>query len=221
LIGPNGSGKSTLVNLLSGELPCQDGYIALQGNRIDRLPAWQRAELGLMRTFQTPVMVSELTTRQNVALGLFSRFNRIGLRSLVWPMVPSARRDSRVMAAVATASLVEVGLSPPWPDARLADVPHGIEQLAQLAVACAPEPSVLILDEPLAGLSSGEVANVAKLLEDLKRAGGTILVVEHQTSFIFEVCDEVTVLAAGELVATGTAAEVRANDRVREVYLGQ
>ncbi|MET0806465.1 MAG: ABC transporter ATP-binding protein, partial [Lacisediminihabitans sp.] len=83
------------------------------------------------------------------------------------------------------------------------------------------EPSILILDEPLAGLSAGEVEQVSEILRGLKRAGVTVIVVEHQTRFIFEMCDEVTVLAAGELVTTGTAAEVRANERVREVYLGQ
>ncbi|HTT91668.1 MAG TPA: ATP-binding cassette domain-containing protein [Acidimicrobiales bacterium] len=221
LIGPNGSGKSTLVNLLSGELACQAGTIKLHGRRIERLAAWQRADLGMMRTFQTAVMVPELTPRQNVALGLFSRFDRIGPRALVWPMLPSARRDSRRMAAVAELSLAEVGLGAAWVRARLADVPHGVEQLTQLAVACAPKPSVLILDEPLAGLSTGEVEKVSQLVRDLKVKDVTVIVVEHQTRFIFDVCDEVTVLAAGELVTTGTAAQVRADDRVREVYLGQ
>jgi branched-chain amino acid transport system permease protein len=221
LIGPNGSGKSTLVNLLSGELGCQRGTISLNGRRIEHLRAWQRAGLGLMRTFQTAVLVKELTGRGNVSLGLFSRFRRIGPRSLLWPMIPSARRDSRRMAAVATASLRDVGLGEPWASARMADVPHGIEQLTQLAAACASQPSVLILDEPLAGLSAGEVDEVAAILRRLKARGVTIIVVEHQTRFIFDVCDDVTVLAAGELVKAGTAAEVRADDRVREVYLGQ
>ena len=95
LIGPNGSGKSTLVNLLSGELQSQSGTICANGQRIEHLRAWQRAGIGLMRTFQTAVMVKELTTRDNVSLGLFSRFRWIGIRSLAWPMLASARRDSR------------------------------------------------------------------------------------------------------------------------------
>jgi branched-chain amino acid transport system permease protein len=220
LIGPNGSGKSTLVNLLSGDLSCQRGTISANGRRIDHMPAWQRAGLGLMRTFQTAGMVKELTARDNVGLGLFSRFRLIGARSVAWPLVPSARRDSRRMAAVATTSLLEVGLDETWARSRVADVPHGVEQLTQLAVACASQPSILILDEPLAGLSVGEVDEVSDILRRLKDGGVTIVVVEHQTRFIFDVCDGVTVLAAGALVKTGSAAEVRSDDRVREVYLG-
>ncbi|MGD0809961.1 MAG: ATP-binding cassette domain-containing protein [Acidimicrobiales bacterium] len=220
LIGPNGSGKSTLVNLLSGELSPQQGSICINGQRIDDRPAWQRPGLGLMRTFQTAGMVKELTTRDNVGLGLFSRFRFIEARSVVWPMLPSARRDSRRMTAVASTSLGAVGLGEPWSSTRLADVPHGIEQLTQLAAACASQPSILVLDEPLAGLSAGEVDEVAVIARRLKAQGVTIIVVEHQTRFIFEVCDAVTVLAAGELVKAGSAAEVRADDRVREVYLG-
>jgi branched-chain amino acid transport system permease protein len=221
LIGPNGSGKSTLVNLLSGELPSQKGIIAANGRRVEHLRAFQRADAGLMRTFQTAVMVKELTLRDNVTLGLFSRFRHIGMRSLAWPLIPSARRDSRNMAIVASASLADVGLGESWARTRTSDVPHGIEQLTQLAEACAGQPSILILDEPLAGLSAGEVEEVSAILRQLKARGVTIVVVEHQTRFVFEVCDDVTVLAAGELVKTGTAAEVRADARVREVYLGQ
>ena len=103
----------------------------------------------------------------------------------------------------------------------VADIPHGVEQLTQLAAACVGQPSILILDEPLAGLSTGEVDEVSSILRELKAGGVTIIVVEHQTRFIFDVCDEVTVLAAGELVKAGSAAEVRSDDRVRQVYLGQ
>ncbi len=221
LIGPNGSGKSTLVNLLSGELSSQDGTISANGRRIEHLRAYQRAGLGLMRTFQTAVLVKELSARDNVTLGLFSRFRGIGARALAWPLIPSARRDSRQMAARATASLGAVGLAEPWTSARVGDVPHGVEQLTQLAAACAGQPSILILDEPLAGLSTGEVDEVSSILRQLKAGGVTIIVVEHQTRFIFDVCDEVTVLAAGELVKAGSAAAVRTDDRVRQVYLGQ
>ena len=221
LIGPNGSGKSTLVNLLSGELSPERGTITANGRRVDQLAAWQRASLGMMRTFQTAVMVKELTARDNVSLGLFSQFRRIGARSLAWPLIPSARRDSRVMARRATESLRLVGLGEQWARSRVADAPHGIEQLTQLAAACASHPGILVLDEPLAGLSASEVDQVAEILRQLKARGVTIVVVEHQTRFIFDVCDHVTVLAAGELVTTGTAARVRADERVREVYLGQ
>ncbi len=221
LIGPNGSGKSTLVNLISGQMSPNSGTISANGVRIERLGASARAKRGVMRTFQSAVMVRELPIESNVGIGLYSRFPRIAARSVIWPLLPGARRDSRAIRAQSVTSLATVGLASSWIGARVADVPHGVEQLTQLAAACVAEPTILILDEPLAGLSAGEVEQVSEILRGLKRNGVTVIVVEHQTRFIFEMCDEVTVLAAGELVKTGSAAEVRADDRVREVYLGQ
>lgn len=221
LIGPNGSGKSTLVDILSGALFPETGTITINGRRAEKLPAWQRVDLGLMRTFQTAAMVNELTARDNVTIGLYNHFPRIGRRALAWPMIPSARRDARIMAASAMGALGAVGVGRSWTRARVADVPHGVEQLTQLAAACVGRPSMLILDEPLAGLSSEEVEHVASILRRLGAVGVTILVIEHQTRFIFEVCDDVTVLAAGELVTSGSAGDVRVDTRVREVYLGQ
>jgi branched-chain amino acid transport system permease protein len=125
------------------------------------------------------------------------------------------------MRARSAAALESVGLEDAWHPTLVRDVPHGVEQLTQLASAIVSEPSVLILDEPLAGLSGSEIAHVATILHRLKQRGVTIVVIEHQTRFIFDNCDDVTVIAAGELVASGPAAEVRKNDRVREVYLGQ
>jgi branched-chain amino acid transport system permease protein len=221
LIGPNGSGKSTLVNLLSGMLHPQSGTITIRGQQAENMAVWRRVDLGVMRTFQTAVMVKELTTADNVGIGLFSRYPRLGLRSLAWPALPSARRDGRSIAATAKDSLRGVGLGARWAPARVADVPHGVEQLTQLAAACAGQPALLLLDEPLAGLSSEEIDHVADILRRLREEGVTTIVIEHQTRFIFDICDDVTVLAAGNLVRSGTAAEVRNDPRVREVYLGQ
>jgi branched-chain amino acid transport system permease protein len=221
LIGPNGSGKSTMVNLLSGLIKPQAGTISINGQQAQHMAVWRRADIGVMRTFQTAVMVQELTTTANVGVGLYSRYPRIGMRSLLWPVIPSARRDSREMATTAGNALRQVGLGSTWSSSRVADIPHGVEQLTQLAAACVGEPSLLILDEPLAGLSSDEVDEVSSILGRLRDSGVTTMVIEHQTRFIFDVCDGVTVLAAGQLVKTGTAAEVRSDPRVREVYLGQ
>ncbi len=221
LIGPNGSGKSTMVNILSGLLRPQSGTISIYGQRVEHMAVWRRVDLGVMRTFQTAVMVKELTTSENVSIGSYSRYPWVGLRSLAWPVIPSARRDSKRIAASAREALRSVGLSSAWASSRVADIPHGVEQLTQLASACAGQPTLLVLDEPLAGLSSEEADHVAEILRSLRTSGVTTIVIEHQIRFIFDICDGVTVLAAGHLVRSGTAAEVRNDPRVREVYLGQ
>ncbi|MEZ5190643.1 MAG: ATP-binding cassette domain-containing protein [Schumannella sp.] len=221
LIGPNGSGKSTLVNLISGELRAQVGTIELNGARVERLSSPTRPAHGLMRTFQSAVLVREIPVLENTTVGLYSTVKHIAGRSIVWPLLPGARRDYRAMRERSAAALGSVGLEPSWHPALVRDVPHGVEQLTQLASSIVSEPSVLILDEPLAGLSGAEIAHVADILHRLKARGVTIIVIEHQTRFIFDHCDDVTVIAAGELVTSGPAAEVRTNDRVREVYLGQ
>jgi len=220
LIGPNGSGKSTLVDLIAGRLRPHAGTIAVHGQRLERHRAPARVRHGLMRTFQTAVLIDDLSCRDNVSVGLYSRTPRIGLRAPVWPLLPTARRDGRRIAdrsrdALALSGVVE------WSAVRVGDAPHGVEQLTQLAWACAAGPSTLVLDEPLAGLSAGETERVKTLLADLREAGVSILLIEHQPRFVFDICDEVTVLNAGQVVATGPAAEVRNDTRVREVYLGQ
>lgn len=221
LIGPNGSGKSTLVNLISGELRPSHGEIELNGEQVAGLASSSRAAHGLMRTFQSAVLVREIPVVENTTVGLYSKVPRIAVRSVVWPMLPGARRDYATMRCRSTEALQSVGLAHQWHPTLVSNVPHGVEQLTQLASSIVSEPSVLILDEPLAGLSGEEIAHVASILRRLKERGVTIIVIEHQTRFIFNHCDDVTVIAAGELVATGPAAEVRTNDRVREVYLGQ
>jgi branched-chain amino acid transport system permease protein len=165
--------------------------------------------------------VSELSTRRNVGIGTFSVVKGQARRGVVWPLVPSGHRDGRIISARAEAALGVLGVNERWAETRVADVPHGIEQLTQFAAATVARPSILLLDEPLAGLSPDEVQHVAELLRSLRDAGVTVIVVEHQTKFVFELCDEVTVLAAGQVVKSGSAAEVRQDNRVREVYLGQ
>ncbi|MGC2173821.1 MAG: ATP-binding cassette domain-containing protein, partial [Acidimicrobiales bacterium] len=161
LIGPNGSGKSTLVNLLSGQLTPQAGTILLNGHDVGNLPASERPKYGLMRTFQSAAMVKDLTTKENVSIGMYSKYRWILSRSLIWPFLPSGRRDSRSIGTSSAKALDRVGMSREWSRVKVADIPHGVEQLTQLAAAYVGTPSVLLLDEPLAGLSSGEIETVA------------------------------------------------------------
>ncbi|HVT68627.1 MAG TPA: ATP-binding cassette domain-containing protein, partial [Trebonia sp.] len=220
LIGPNGSGKSTLVSLIAGQRRPAAGSVRINGTDLGSSGPWTRPRHGLARTFQTAVLVRELTARTNVAIGLYSQVPRIAARAPVWPLLPGARRQSRDMSARSGDALAQVGIQA-WANKRVAEVPHGVEQLTQLAAAAVSGPGVLLLDEPLAGLSPGEVEHVAGILRGFRAGGGTVIVIEHQVQFVFSVCDEVTVLSAGSVVASGPAAEVRQDARVREVYLGQ
>jgi branched-chain amino acid transport system permease protein len=220
LIGPNGSGKSTLVDLISGRLRPAVGTIEVDGVRVDGQGVRTRVRHGLARTFQSAVLVHELPTRQNVEVGLYTRIPRLAPRSLVWPVLPSARRESRRVRGAVGDALGLVGAKQ-WGPVRVADAPHGVAQLTQLAAACAWGPRTLILDEPLAGLSPSEVEHAAEILARLKASGVSIVLIEHQPRFVFALCDEVTVLAAGEVVASGPAADVRENEQVGKVYLGQ
>jgi branched-chain amino acid transport system permease protein len=220
LIGPIGSGKTTLVDLIAGRLKPLTGTIALGGKQLEGTGPAARARNGFMRTFQAPVLVRELSTAKNVGVGLYTRTPHVIARAPLWQALPGARRDSRRLRATAEEALRFVGAER-WSRSRVAHIPHGVQQLTQVAAACAPEPDAVILDEPLAGLSPSEVEHTASLLVALKNAGVSVILIEHQPRFVFELCDEVTVLDAGVVVASGPAADVRADARVREVYLGQ
>jgi branched-chain amino acid transport system permease protein len=220
LIGPNGSGKSTLVNIIAGRLRPTRGTIELDGERVDGEAASTRAKRGFTRTFQDATLVRELSARDNVAIGLYSQVPAIATRGPVWPALPGSRGTTRTIRGRSRGALDYVGAAD-WRGARIADVPHGVEQLTQLAAAVVAGPRTLILDEPLAGLAPSEVEHVADLLGQLREAGVSVVLIEHQPRFVFDVCDEVTVLNAGKVVKSGPAAEVRADEDVRRVYLGQ
>jgi branched-chain amino acid transport system permease protein len=219
LIGPNGSGKSTLANIIAGRLRPISGSIFIKERRVDGFGPADRARLGLRRSFQAAQLIKELTTRQNVLVGAYGLAANVGPRAVVWPLLQSARSDMDRVSDRALGALRAVGAGG-WTDRRIRDVPHGIEQLTQLASVCVASPDIIILDEPATGLTSREVEHLAWILRELKGRGLTMIVIEHQTRFLFPLCDLVTVLNAGEIVLTGTPDEVRSHPVVRRVYLG-
>ena len=220
LIGPNGSGKSTLANVIAGRLQPLAGVTLIKGVRVDGASPSKRARLGMRRTFQAAELVRELTPVQNVMVGLFDLKPRIVQRAAVWPLLPSGRRDLAWMEGRSREALEMVGAGA-WVGRAVGDVPHGVEQLTQLASVCVAGPDIIVLDEPATGLSAREVAHLAEILTHLKAQGVTMIIIEHQTRFLFPLCDRVTVLNAGEVILTGTAEEVRAHPVVRQVYLGE
>jgi branched-chain amino acid transport system permease protein len=220
LIGPNGSGKSTLANIIAGRLRPQAGSVLVKGVRVDGQAPSERARLGLRRTFQAAQLVRELPTSRNVVVGLYNSVPGVIRRAAVWPLLPSGHRDGASMLGRAERALRAVGAGS-WVDARVGDVPHGIEQLTQLASVRVASPEIIVLDEPATGLSISEVEHLARLLAELKAQGVTMIIIEHQTRFLFPLCDRVTVLNAGEVILTSTADAVRADPTVRQIYLGE
>jgi branched-chain amino acid transport system permease protein len=164
--------------------------------------------------------VHELSLADNTLVGLYNDTPRVVERAPLWPWLPSGRRDSRTMQQKARSVLDLVGVGR-WSDRKIGDVPHGIEQLAQLASVCVAAPDIIVLDEPATGLSASEVSHLAEILASLKARGVTLIIIEHQTRFLFPLCDQVTVLNAGEVILTGSADEVRNDPTVRQVYLGE
>lgn len=220
LIGPNGSGKSTLANVIAGRLRPVAGTVLVKGAAVDGVPPSRRAALGMRRTFQAAELVRELTASQNVGVGLFDRVPKIVERAAIWPLLPSARRDAAWIDNRAENALRLVGAGD-WTKSAIGGVPHGVEQLTQLASVCVAGPDIIILDEPATGLSAKEVEHLARILSHLKTQGVTMIIIEHQTKFLFPLCDCVTVLNAGEVILTGSADKVRAHPVVRQVYLGE
>jgi branched-chain amino acid transport system permease protein len=182
LIGPNGSGKSTLANIIAGRLRPHSGTTIVKGMVVDGLSPSGRARLGLRRTFQAAQLVRDLTPSQNVLVGLYTRVPGLVRRAAFWTMLPSGRRYGAWMQSQANAALKAVGAGD-WTDRRVRDVPHGIEQLTQLASVCVAEPEIIILDEPATGLSAPEVEHLALILSRLKASGVTMIIIEHRRAF--------------------------------------
>ena len=211
LIGPNGAGKTTLVNLISGLLQPSSGRIALDGVDITNLAPERRVGLGLARTFQISSLFPSLTVAENVGLAFEARF---GLDRRLW-----GRVRSRPEIVEGTASLLQsLGLIE-LARKRVADLPYGQRRLVEIALVLALEPKTLLLDEPAAGLAVSDRGALLDLLLRLPEAL-TILVIEHDMSLVFRLAQRITVLVEGQVMTEGSVADIRADARVRDVYLG-
>jgi branched-chain amino acid transport system ATP-binding protein len=211
LIGPNGAGKTTLFNLISGDLRADSGSVQLFGEEVGRLRADQRAHRGMARTYQVLTLFPRSTLAQNVVLAL------LGLSPLRWRMLaPLSRRTELVERA--HAALAQVGLA--TAAARLAsEVSYGEKRRLEIAMALAQSPRLLLLDEPLAGLSAEERRTVQELLERIPREV-TVVMIEHDIDAALAFAERITLLHYGRVIVEGTRAEVVAHPRTREIYLG-
>ena len=212
VIGPNGAGKTTLIGLLCGELRPAAGHVYFAGREITALSVSRRARLGLVRSFQIPSILPNLTVTENVALAVQTT---LGHGYHFWA---DAGRDEALLQP-ARAAIAELAL-----DGRsnvvAAALSHGEQRQLELAMVLAAKPRLLLLDEPLAGMGAEESAFVATLLGRLKGRIGMLLV-EHDMEAVFALADRITVLVYGRVIAVGDAASIRANPEVQHAYLGE
>jgi branched-chain amino acid transport system ATP-binding protein len=211
IIGANGAGKTTLFNQITGDLRPTSGTIHLFGRDVTRLPAQRRAHLGMSRTYQIITLFSADTLEHNVMLGL------LGLSSARWNMVrpasfyPQLREEAR-------AALDRVGLLH-LAQRKAAELAYGEKRRVEIAMALAQQPRLLLLDEPLAGLSAEERASVTKLIVAIPREM-TLIMIEHDMDTALELAETMTLLHYGKVLADGSRDAVIADPQTREVYLG-
>lgn len=215
VIGPNGAGKSTLINVLSGLYSANSGSIRFEGLDIAGLAPHRRAALGLTRTFQNLQLIGTLTVAENVMLGLQ---RKRGLLSgwLRWLVSDAEEREDREEAM----RLLRFFNIERFADALPGDLAYGHRKLCELARALAQQPKMLLLDEPIAGLNESEAREIMSKILSLKALGVTILLVEHNMTFVMELSDTISVLDYGKKIAEGSPAEIQANELVIKAYLG-
>ncbi|MDH5753457.1 MAG: ABC transporter ATP-binding protein [Deltaproteobacteria bacterium] len=215
LIGPNGAGKTTLLNLIAGNLRPDRGEIYFHGTPIHPLPPDRVARLGVGRTYQRDNLLDEFTVFENVRLA--RQRSHLGSRSL-WSWWSRAE-DREEINAAAREMLATLGLAQ-RAGARAGELSHGEKRQLELAMALAAGPRLLLLDEPMAGLSPQEGRKITGILESLK-GSHAILLVEHDMDAVFTLADSISVLVEGALEITGAPEEIRNHPAVRRAYLGE
>ena len=211
LIGPNGAGKSCLIGQITGELTPDAGSILMHGQPIDALTTEARARLGLARAYQVPRLFGTMSAQSNAALAEIARTRS---STQFWR---AAATDSALQGAAHDA-LARVGLAARGAEASLS-LAHGEKRLLELAMCFATNPTVLLLDEPLAGLGAGDSDAMIDLLAELKQHYG-ILLVEHDMNAVFALADRISVLVSGRIIAAGPPDVIKDDQRVRSAYLG-
>jgi branched-chain amino acid transport system permease protein len=217
LIGPNGSGKTTTLNVISGYYAASTGTLALGA---EVLPAGRpevRAQRGIARTFQTPRVIGAASVLENVMIGGTVEGKATFIEALL--ALPRHWRDERKLASSARALLGVVGLEQ-LADVRADRLQHSELRFIEIARALMLDPAFLLLDEPAAGLSGDEIERLGLLIKAISRRGTAVLLVEHHADLIFDICDQITVLNLGRVLAAGTPAEIRVHKEVVSAYLG-
>ncbi len=213
VIGPNGAGKTTLFNLISGVVRPTSGRILMEGKDVSSTAIHQRARAGLGRTFQTSSLFPALTALENVRLAA-----QVRLGSPISVVRFPRAKDEASRAALA--GLDEVGLSH-HAETIAGVLSHGDKRKLEIAMLLATDPRVILLDEPMAGVASGDVAGLSEVIHQVHASGRTVLMVEHHMDVVLGLVDRVAVMHHGKLLACDTPAAVMADAAVQSAYLGE
>ncbi len=217
LIGPNGAGKTTVINMVSGLLAPTSGEIRLSERPIHALPPHRIASFGVARTFQNIRLFSDLSAQDNVLVGQhLARNASLGARLLGLPASAAEERQARERAL---ALLDRIGLADRAHE-RARHLSYGEQRRVEIARALASDPRLLLLDEPTAGMNPVEVQSVAALIRKVAAEGRSVLLIEHNVRLVMDVCDRITVLDFGKVIAEGSPAEVVRDPAVISAYLG-
>jgi len=213
LIGPNGAGKTTVFDLISGFLTPDAGSIVFQDRRIDRLAVWTRSRLGIARTFQQVRLFLNLTLRDNIALAMALHDDHMW-RGVLQPHLKEFE-DGVLLHALQKVGIDRV------PDTLASALSYGQQKLLEFARALAFPHTLLMLDEPVAGIAPPLRLEMVRIIEDLKHKGETMLIIEHDMDFIMQLADIVVVMHEGKVLMEGTPEEVKKHPQVLEAYLGE
>ena len=213
VIGPNGAGKTTFFNVLSGIMPATGGEIHFKGATITRLPGPQRVARGIAKAFQTASIYPDDSVFQNARLAALARVQGLFAPEFLKPSRLLGKVDEIAHEALALVDLTSLAGD------RAGDLSHGDKKRLDIAIALATQPKILLLDEPVAGMSIEEVHKTDRLIRGLAKRM-TVLIIEHDMDLIMGISDSITVLHQGKVLAEGTPTEIRANRAVQEAYLG-